>query len=145
MSLDMSEMRHRSPSAIWTCAITGARLPTSRARMASGEPALTFASPGVTSRPIRAGKSVSEAASAACRAGPRAANRTRPSAIAAAAAWKPARRSAAAGTIVSMSMAAVRRAASASIAFAKAGAVFVCATSTAETSRSSSDGARSSM
>jgi len=52
--------------------MTGARFPTSFASMASGAPALIFASPGVTSRATRSGNSVSDAASAACCAGPRA-------------------------------------------------------------------------
>ncbi|PYR33316.1 MAG: hypothetical protein DMF93_25520 [Acidobacteria bacterium] len=102
--------------------------------------------PGFTSRIVRAGKSVSDAASAASRAGPRAAKRTMPSTIAAAAASSAARRSARAETIVSTSIADVRRAVSASIASANAGgALLRSATSTAVTRRSSSDGARSSM
>ena len=123
----------------------GARLPTRRASIASGEPALIRAFPGVTFRPTRSGYSVSDAASTAWRAAPRDANSTSPSASAAAAASNPARRSDWLDTIVSRSTAADRRAASAIIIGASAGASVACETWTAVTSRSPSDGARSSM
>ena len=126
--------------------MTGARLPTSRASIASGDPARRRALPGFTSSAVRAGNRVRDAASAASRAGPRAVNSTTASTTAAATAWSAARRSERDDTIVSRSMADVRRAVSASIMSANAGAVsFRCATSTAVTRRSSSDGARSSM
>ena len=102
--------------------------------------------PGVTSRPTRSGNSVSDAASNACRAGPREANSTSASATAAAAACRPARRSDRAGDdrVDVDRRRAPRRVGDHQLGQAPAG-LGAGATSTAVTSRSSSDEARSSM
>ena len=140
--------RAAAPSARRTCATTGARLPSRRASIVSGEPAWMRAFPGTTSSATREGNSASDTASNDRRAVSRPKNPIAARSSTAAAARSPARRRVRPGTTAAGSMDETRRAASATMGAASAGRASPsgdAARSTALARRSSSDGSVSSM
>ena len=146
--LAISDARQRSPSAICTCAMIGARLPTSRAWIASARAGLD---PRVAGRDFER-DARRETASATRRRAPAAPGRARPTARRRARApTRPpgSRRGAddspAAMVSTSTSARPPRGVGEHQIGEHRRRAAPDCATSTAVTRRSSSDGARSSM